>query len=339
MTKKGFTLIELLVVIVIIGVLVAIALPNFIKVKDKAKEAEVKQNVHAIQIALERYAVDSPANNYPNLIMGGDWTDTYVVWAQWLTDQGLDPARDIPNAGRAGAWLPAATDVGDPIIMESYMASYPRNPFIRAKASTILPTLRHVFPGTASGGCYRAAIQGIDANKMVEIFGPPRFSTNQSIIGDLYVHHMYDNPPYDDTQSLKNPPGGWVRPSGNKRLVGNFSYYVRGMEGTSTPIYGFGDVLGYTLAGYGSLRNPAQDVYNRNGNYKGCYRTVACTFQCIYGLVFGEIPCLCSTGLPPSPVRNDGGSDTIPDGVIVTLDSGVDKKSSRVDYNTTEGDR
>ena len=36
--------------------------------------------------------------------------------------------------------------------------------------------------------------------------------------------------------------------------------------------------------------------------------------------------------------QNNGGSDTILDGVVITLDSGVDKKSGRVNVGITEGE-
>ena len=44
---KGFTLVELMVVVVIVGVLSAVALPNFMKQTDKAKATEAKQNIAA----------------------------------------------------------------------------------------------------------------------------------------------------------------------------------------------------------------------------------------------------------------------------------------------------
>jgi len=121
---KGFTLIELLVVITIIGILAAIALPNYIKAKDKAREAEVKANVHTIQIALERYATDH-SGQYPKMIWGGDekgWTPVdnvgcRTMWPsvhpQW---NGSDEANSAPPF--------------DPLIQLGYMHTYPRNAFM-----------------------------------------------------------------------------------------------------------------------------------------------------------------------------------------------------------------
>lgn len=66
--QRGFTLIEIMVVVVILGILAAIIVPKVIDKPDQARVVRAKQDINAIQSALDLYRLDNGV--YPSTDQG-----------------------------------------------------------------------------------------------------------------------------------------------------------------------------------------------------------------------------------------------------------------------------
>ncbi|MFC3907602.1 GspG family T2SS major pseudopilin variant LspG [Legionella dresdenensis] len=94
--QKGFSLIEIMVVVVILGILASIVVPKIISRPDEARAVKAKQDVLAIQNALDLYKLDN--GFYPStdqglmaLVEKPDSTPTPHNWKQYLKSLPKDP--------------------------------------------------------------------------------------------------------------------------------------------------------------------------------------------------------------------------------------------------------
>jgi type IV pilus assembly protein PilA len=76
--RKGFTLVEIMIVVVIIGLLAAMAIPAFSKVRSQSRIKAVTNNLRQISTAAQQYFLDKGVTTAGYTDLVGTGTDNYI---------------------------------------------------------------------------------------------------------------------------------------------------------------------------------------------------------------------------------------------------------------------
>ena len=108
MSKKGFTLVELMIVVVILGILVAVAVPIFSSVTKNARTKSCKSNIRVIKGNMETYQTTGNNGEEVTFTADTDLSETTPAAFMKLFDGGVIPTCPTKNAdGSAAAYTVA----------------------------------------------------------------------------------------------------------------------------------------------------------------------------------------------------------------------------------------